>query len=76
MTEKNSLEGNSAMNSHDTNENEELQIHTSTQSEPNEFVRNFIAPLTRQLKDVTGLIQGLSVTSHPNLYSRVDTDAS
>ena len=75
MSENNGPEGNSAINSHETGENEEPEIHTLTQKEVNEHIKSFIAPLTRQLKYLTRLVEGLSVASHPNHYPLAETDA-
>ena len=76
MSKNNGPEGKSAKNSHETDENEEPEICTLTQEEVNEQINSFIAPLTNQLEDLTRLVQGLSVTSHPNHYPRADKDAS
>ena len=53
MRKNNGPEGNSAMNSNDTHKNEESEIRTLTQEEINEQIKSFIAPFTRQLKNLT-----------------------
>ena len=42
------------------------EIQTLTQEAVNEQIRGFIAPLTRQLEDLTRLVQGMTTTRHPN----------
>ena len=76
MEKSNGPECNSAMNCHDTNENEEPEIRGLTQEEVIEQIKSSIAPLTRQLEDLIRLVQWLLVTSHPNHYPRADTDTS
>ena len=39
-------------------------------------MRSFIAPLTKQLEDLTGFFHRLSVKSHPNNHTRVETNAN
>ena len=44
-----------------------------TQEAVNEQIRGFIAPLTRQLKELTRLVQGMSTSRrHPNSYPRTE----
>ena len=36
----------------------------------NEQIRGFVAPLTRQLEELTRLLQGMTTSRHPNSYPR------
>ena len=76
MSESGTSEGHSIKKSHDNKRIEEPEIRTLPQEVVNEQIKNFIATLTRQPQDLTWLVQGLSVTSHPNHYPKADTDAS
>ena len=76
MGENNSSEGNSNLNSHETNGNEKTEIRTLTHEEGNEQSKNFIAQLTRRLDYLIRLVQGLSVRPYSNHYLRAHTDAS
>ena len=53
-------------------EGEVSEIQTLTQEAINEQIRVFIAPLTRQLEELTPLVQGLTATRHPNYYPRTE----
>ena len=48
------------------------EIQTLTQEAVNEQVREFIAPLTRQLEELTRLLQGMVTTQHPDHYRGID----
>ena len=48
------------------------QIQTLTQDAVNEQIRGFIAPLTRQLEELTRLVRGMSTSRHPNSYPRTE----
>ena len=69
MSENNSSEGSSAMTFHETNENEGPKIRIWTQEDFDEQIKSFVAPLMRQLEDLTGHVQGLSVASVKNTPS-------
>ena len=43
-----------------------------TQEAVNEQIRGFIAPLTRQLGELTRLVQGMTTSRHPNFYPRTE----
>ena len=58
-SENNGSESHSAMKFCRTNENEEPKIRSLTQEEVIEQIKNFIATLTRQLEDLTRVVQGL-----------------
>ena len=51
-------------------ENPEMQ--TLTQEAVNEQIRGFIAPLTRQLEELTRLVQEMPTSRHPNSYPRTE----
>ena len=44
------------------------EFQTLTHEAVNEQIRGFIAPLTRQLEDLTSLVQGMTTSWHPNSY--------
>ena len=49
-------------------EGEDSEIQTLTQKAVNEQSRGFIAPLTRQLEELTRLVQGMRTTQYPEHY--------
>ena len=49
------------------------EIQTLTQEAVNEQIRGFIAPLTRQLEDLTRLMQGMSNSRHRNPRTELGT---
>ena len=49
---------------------ESFQFQTLTQETVNEQIRGFIAPLTRQLEELTRLVQGMTTSGLPNSYPR------
>ena len=51
---------------------ENLEIQTLTQEGVDEQIRGFIAPLTRQLEELTRLLQEMSTSRHPNSYPRTE----
>ena len=53
-------------------EGEVSEIQTWTQEAVNEQIRGFIARLTRQLEELTRLVQGMTTTRHPNYYPRTE----
>ena len=48
------------------------EFQTMTQEASNEQIRGFFAPLTRQLEEMTRLVQEMTTTRHPNYYSRTE----
>ena len=48
------------------------EIQTLTQEAVNEQIRRFIAPLTRQLEELTRLVQGMTTSCYPNPYPRTE----
>ena len=67
LTENGIVEDNRAAKSSEINEAEVPEIRTLTQEVVNEQIEGFIAPLTRQLKEMTPLVQGIATTPHPSL---------
>ena len=54
-------------------EGEEVsELQSLTQETVNEQIRGFIAPLTRQLEELTRLVQGMATSRHPNPYARTE----
>ena len=53
-------------------EGEIPEFQTLTQEAVNEQIRGFIAPLTRQLEELTRLVQGMTASKHPNSYPRTE----
>ena len=53
-------------------EGEVPSFQTLTQEAVKEQVRGFIAPLTRQLEELTRLLQGMTISRHPNSYPRTE----
>ena len=51
---------------------ENPEIQTLTQEAVNEQIRGFIASLTRQLEELTRLVQGMTTSRHPNSYPKND----
>ena len=48
------------------------EFQTLTQEAVTEQIRGFIAPLTRELEELTRLEQGMSTSRHPNSYPRTE----
>ena len=53
-------------------ERENPEIQTLTQVAVDEQIRGFIAPLTRQLEELTRLVQEMATSKHPNSYHRTE----
>ena len=66
MGKNSSSEGSPAMNSAETNENAGLEHRAFLQAEVDEWIKSFIAPLTKELKDWIQFVQGIATASHPN----------
>ena len=66
MNENGRIEQNIAGNSSENVEGEGPEIHTLTQEVVNEQIKGFIVPLTRQLEDLTRLVQGMVTQPHPS----------
>ena len=48
------------------------EIQTLTQEAVNEQIRGFIDPLTRQLEELTRMVQEMTTSRHPNSYTRTE----
>ena len=72
MNENGSFEENVTGNSSGIVKGEVLGSHTLTREAVNEQIKGFIAPLTRQLEELTRLVRTLLTTPHPSLFSRSD----
>ena len=57
-------------------EGESPEIQTLTQEAVNEQIRRFIAHLTRQLEELTRMVQGISTSRRPNSYPRTERGTS
>ena len=53
-------------------EREISEFQTLTQEAVIQQNRAFIAPLTRQLEELTRLVQGMTTSRHPNFYPRTE----
>ena len=59
-------------NSSENVEGESPEIQTLTERAINGQIRGFIAPLTRQVEELTKLVQGMSTSRHLNAYPRTE----
>ena len=60
----------------EADKNKVPEIRALTEEGVNEQIKSFIAPLPRQLDDMTWLLQGVTAALYPNYYPRADTNAS
>ena len=67
MTEFNSSDNSDLQNARSSNNDSESESHILTQEAVDEQIKNYIGPLTKQLEDLTGLIQGMSRAHQVNL---------
>ena len=65
MSDHGSIEENVTGNSSEFVRREVSEIQTLTQESVNKRNKGFIAPLTRQLEELTRLVQGMVTTQHP-----------
>ena len=72
MSQSGGVEDHRASNSSEYIEEEVPEIRTLNQEAVNEQIKGFIALLTRQLEELTGLVQGMVKTPHPSHYPRTD----
>ena len=72
MSDHGSLGENLTGNSSEDVEEEVSEIQMLTEEMVNEQVRGFMAPLTRQLEELTRLVQGMVTTQHLDDYPRTD----
>ena len=73
MNDSKNTESSPIVNAPGRNARDELEVHALTQEEVNEQVRNHIGPLTKQLQDLTRLIQGMTTAQLPTSYLRPST---
>ena len=72
MSDHGSTEENATGISSENVKGEVFGIETLTQEDANVQLKGFIAPPTRQLQKLTGLVQGMTTTRHPDNYSRTE----
>ena len=72
MSENGSAEDNRTGNSSENIEKGVPEIRFLTQEAVNDQIKGFIAPLTRQLEELTQLVLGMVTTSHRSHYPRAD----
>ena len=63
--ENNRSETNPIMSAHGNNTDKGSETRILTQEEVDEQIRNYIAPLIRQLEDLTWLVQKMSTAHRP-----------
>ena len=69
-------ETNTLVNAHGSKADSESGARILTQEEVDEQIKNKINPLTRQLEDLTRLIEGMSTAHRQNFSSRASTSAN
>ena len=52
------------------------EIQILTQEAVNQQIKRFISALTRQLEELTRLVQGMVTTTHPSHYPKTDFDTT
>ena len=72
MSHQGSSEQIASRSSSENVDGEILEVKTLAQEAVNEQIRGFIAPLTRQLEELTRLAQGLTTSWHPNPHPRME----
>ena len=72
MSDRGSTEENATGISSQIVDAEVSKVQTLTQEAVNKQNRRFIAPLTRQLEELTRLVQGVVTTQQPQNYPRTD----
>ena len=68
MSNRGSTEEIANKNLSENVEGEIPEVQKLTQEAVNEQIRGFIAPLTRQLEELTPQVQGMTTSRHPNSY--------
>ena len=76
MSENNSTESSPVRNAPECNVEDEPEVYILTQEDVNEQIGSHIAPLTKQLEDMTRLIQGMTTAQNPTSHPRAGTSAS
>ena len=64
------------MSANENNTDSEFETRILTHDEVDKQISYFFAPLTRQLEDLTRLIQGMFTAHRSNLFPRESTSAS
>ena len=72
MSESGSVEDNRAGNFSEITLGEVPEIRTLTQEAVNQQIKRFIGPVTRQLEELSRLVQGMVTIPHPSHYPRTD----
>ena len=75
MTDINSSKNNDLLNAHSSSLEFDSEPHILTQEAVVEEMKNYITPLTKQLEDLTRLVQGMSRGHQVNLPLTVGTCA-
>ena len=70
MTEINNTENNDSQNTHGVNCESNCEPHLLTHEALDEQIKNFIAPLAKQLGDLAQLIEGMAQAHPLNLPQR------
>ena len=76
MSEKDSSESNPFKSAHQSNTDTDSETRILTQGEVDDQIRNYIAPLTRQLEKLIRLIQEMSTAHRPNRSPKAGTSAN
>ena len=76
MSENYSTKSSPIINAPKHNVEDEPEVHVLTQKEVNQQIRNYIAPLTKQLENLSGFTQGMTTDQHPTSHPRAATSAS
>ena len=72
MSNHGSTEEVASRSSSENVEREAPEFQTLTQEAVNEQLRGSVAPLTRQLEELTRLVQGKTISRHPISYPRTE----
>ena len=72
MSNNGSTEESANRSSSENVEGEVPEFQTLTKEAVNEQIRGFFGPLTRQLEELTRLVQGMTTSRHPNSYLRTE----
>ena len=75
MTETNNIENIEFHKTHRTNSDSECELHILTQEAVDEHYKNYPAPLTKQLEQLTLLIHGMSRANEVNAPPTPSTNA-
>ena len=67
---------NPTMSNQEDDVNSETEARILSQEDVNKQIQSYIAPLTKQLEDLTQLLQGLTSIQEPNFYQKAGTSAN